>query len=164
MQRGLTLLTKSTFSSVSSVSIDNVFSNDYYQYRIIGNIVGSTNTYSGLKLRSGGTTINNTYIWQLLAAGSSSYSAVRNTNDIMAVGYIRSTGAVISICELLNPYQNTYKSISTTWPYDDLFNAGIAFNAQAFSTNFTTSCDGVYIYPLSGTMTGTISIYGFDKS
>lgn len=161
---GLVFITKQTFSSVTSVSFDNCFSADYSQYKIISDVTGSANSYALMKLRASGSTIANTYLWQLLSAGSTTVGGARNTNDNFALSYYRTNGSVISIAEILNPYQATYKTMQTAWAYDDVFGTGISLNLQSFGSNFTTQCDGFEAYPLAGTFTGTIYVYGYVES
>jgi 23S rRNA-/tRNA-specific pseudouridylate synthase len=164
--RGLVLLAKDTFTSVSSVQFDNVFSATYKQYKIIVNALGSTTTTSlNFRLRVGGSDNSSTnYQRQLITGNNTTVSAARLTSEtswVAFAGAVKSTEKNIVVCEVLNPFQTTYTSGTRSNQYETSGN--IELQVGAFGITVTTSYDGFTILPGSGTITGTITVYGLAE-
>lgn len=154
--RGLVLLAKDTFSAASSVQFDNVFSNTYKQYKIIFN---ETNNITYARLVTSGTpNTGSIYLRQRIEASSTSVSGARATET----SWTEISGSyATTIFEILNPFQSTYTSAISLSAYSVTSN--IVLNTRAFGTTGTTSFDGIYFFPPSGTITGTITIYGLAE-
>ena len=161
--RGLVLLAKDTFSAVSSVSFDNVFSANYNQYKIIINISSAAGAYAYMRLRASGTDNTSTdYKRQYIYADSTSIGQARGTADSRWDGIAElNTYANINIIEVKNPFQTAYTSAInaiTDASTGNIFNTNIAFGIGV-----TTSYDGFTVEPNTSTITGTITVYGLAQ-
>ena len=162
--RGLVFIKKVTGTGVSTISVDNCFSSTYSQYRIIFDIsasVGQTN----MRLRASGTDNSSTnYRRQYFNIFSTSRDAARDTGQT-AWGGVGSIAAIpeISILEVLNPFQTKNTNAFYAMCYDPVANTNLY--VANFGINVTTSYDGFTILPdASGTITGTIYVYGYVNS
>ena len=161
---GLVYITKSTFSSVTSVSIDNCFSADYSQYKIIYDLtdsVGDNNT--NVYLRAGGVNeTGSTYTRQYVYAAATTIAAGRITTTYWN-GFMQATptNATIGILEILNPYQSTY---TTAWNVCKAnSDPNIVLISNAFGSTVTTSFDG-FQASFPNNTSGTIYVYGYVES
>jgi hypothetical protein len=165
--QGLVLINTTSFSAVASQSINDVFSATYTNYKIVFDVIGSTsNNNLQMRLRVGGadnTTSN--YNRQNFVSSSTSNTGTRvaTTNLWGAVGqevsqFFRTT----QIFEVYNPFVSAATSALSISPVNYHDGAGIflAFNGYGFSA--ATSFTGFSIFPVSGTMTGSVSTYGFN--
>ena len=165
---GLQLISTQSFSSVSTVEFDNVFSDKYVQYKVIG-AVKTSGADAGLHLRfrTGGS--NNTssiYNIQQYVGNGSSQGGVRYTSQTYwfeFLGIAKSSFEPVVITELMNPYQTTYTSGLKMGGMNNE-TASIQHDLRALGTNATTSFDGFAIIPSAAVnLTGTISVYGYYK-
>jgi hypothetical protein len=161
---GLVFIKKATGTSVSTISIDNCFSSTYSQYRIIFDIsasVGQTN----MRLRANGADNSSTnYRRQYFNIFSTSRDTARDTGQSAWLG-VGSIDAVqeISICEILNPFQTKNTNMFYASCYQPVANTNLY--VAMYGINVTTSYDGFTILPdVSGTITGTIYVYGYVNS
>ena len=159
---GLTLINTTTFSSVTSVSIDSLFSSTYDNYQIV---FTTTSTSGGadirMKLRSGGAdNSSNDYV---TSASYMQSGALTNIGGTTTTGwFIVSNGSAImtSIINLSNPnLASSTKSgvFSTMGGTNDRYTFGGFYKQNA--TQFT----GLSVATGAATMTGQISIYGLAK-
>lgn len=164
--KGLVLLAKDTFSAVSTVSFDNVFSNTYKQYQIIINATGST-TNVGINCRgrtSGSDYSTASYSRQQIYAYGSTAAAFRYTSETSwAIGNVNSSFVNVMPFEILNPYQSTYTSAVSLYTTNPTGTGSIESGYYAHGITVTNSFDGITIFVASGTMTGSIMIYGLAQ-
>ena len=152
---GAVKLNKSTFTTQSSVSVNSVFSAAYSTYIISYNFTSSAATLWRLRLRTSGT--DNTsanYNYQLFSANSTTLTGARSLSDNnykMDNNNNNNHGGQIV---LINPFdtEKTYGTANTT--------SGADFTLSDLQFNATTSFDGFSIYPDSGTLTGTFTVWG----
>jgi hypothetical protein len=162
---GLTLITAETaFTSAASVSVNNCFTSTYTNYKLILNVPTSSNNV-GFKLRASGTDSSTGYYsvnFDMYSsnAGISSTAVQQNTTSLSVSG---AQGQ--SILEIFNPQlaQITgFASQGVVWE-------PTTPRAQSTATNtlgnhsVASAYDGFTIAPLSGTFTGTYTLYGYAK-
>ena len=159
---GAVLLNTTTFSAVSSVSINNVFSATYDNYLIDLNVTSiSTNGQIGFRIGSSGTPITTSTYY-----GGGYYSYTASTSGVFAsaagtYGYLGGIDAGAQSCttfRIMNPYlaQRTgYLS-----HHSILSSTGYAYNYGGSNTNSTSYTD-CFIVPTAGTITGTVRVYGY---
>lgn len=164
MANGLILLAKDTFSTVSSVSFDNIFSNTYDQYKIVVNAkTSSAGDGMAVRLRVGGSDNSTSsyvrqYLWGTNTSAVGAVASSQNTWRFSGFG----TTENVTIFELSNPFQTEYTTAicnTLTAPNGniELWNWGWGFNG-------TTSFDGLTFLGESGaTLTGSVAIYGLAK-
>jgi len=162
---GLVYITKITGTNVATLDLDNCFSADYSQYKLVIDVEGTSGTYAYMRLRTGGST-NSGAIYNRQYGGSSSTTILggRNTSQTSWLGILeQNVGTrVCTNFEILNPYQSTYTTASSLEA--SYSNTSPILLAFAFGTNVTTSFDGFSIYFDTGNVNGTVYVYGYVES
>jgi hypothetical protein len=155
-----------SFTSASAISLNDVFSTSYDNYRLIANVSQSDSSV-GMACRvrvSGSDLTSSTYKWARYFNFSNDASYLGGSNNsttsIDVPGGI--TDRSLIIFDIGNPFNlfNTHVQIRSSF-----------LNSSSFSYNFTTtgsvnntlSYTGFTIFPSAGTITGTISVYGYNK-
>ena len=162
---GLVFINTTSFSAVSSQSVNNVFSSSFDNYYIICDISNFSGTDAALRfrLRASGTdfTTANHYIGNAAGTFPSSFAFSSTTSDTS--GYIGYGGASTS-----NTFFATLASPQLTRNKQMVVNTFRQFGT--FGTNFVTSTfptsssyDGFTLIPTAGNISGSVSIYGFNK-
>jgi hypothetical protein len=158
---GWSKITSSSFTAQSAVSVNNCFSSTYLNYRVVINFTSSASNSLYGRLRVSGsdnTTSNYNYGWTYSQVGNGGATAVVGQNNVSNF-YLQDTvtGSVghFQTLDLANPFASAYTIGTSQAIWGGYYmNGGGNFNA-------TTSFDGITIYPISGTITGTITIYGY---
>ena len=160
---GMVLLNTTSFSAVASQSVNDVFSSTYENYLILGNNIQSTSGGNiTMRLRVGGAdnssaNYNRGYvIW----TGSSLSGADENAATSWTIGRGDVSLSSAFNIQLNSPFTATYTSgighwslLNSTDPY---------YVGQSLGTTVTTSYTGFTLFP-SGNMTGSVSVYGYNK-
>jgi hypothetical protein len=157
---GLTLIKTTSFTAQATVSFDNVFTSEFTNYRALINAASSTGTTMGAQMRDGGSPITtSTYNAQVNDIGSTSYFAVRITAAASVnITTIVSGSDTVADIVIGNPAlsKNTVFITNAYYPSINI--------SQIYGENTNaTAYDGVQFILPTGTMTGTISIYGMKK-
>ena len=163
--QGLTLINTTSFSGVASQSVNSVFTSTYDNYKIvcyISNFTGS-DTDLRFRLRASGTdyTTGNHYIGNINGTFPSSISFSRTTSDTS--GYIGRGGTSTNntfFAELSSPQLAVNKQMTVT-----SFRQFASFGLNVTSSTFPTSSsyDGFSLIPVSGNISGIVSVYGYNK-
>jgi hypothetical protein len=150
-----------TFTGASSVSLNNVFSATYQNYKIIGNLSGSTGNTGDFRLRvSDADNSTSNYVRQTINADSTTLTAATQTSTSWTQFFIYGTTNV-SIFEAIitNPFateRTAYFSRSTQ--------EGTSLKIQGGTHNVSSSFTGFTLLAQSGnTISGTVRIYGFNN-
>ena len=158
-----------TFTGVSSISLNGVFTSAYTNYRVLFNILSSTGTGGsvGIRLRNAGTDRNGTNYGtsgiQMNTAGSNSaYNAVTTFFDSGYL-YIATSAYNSGTLEVKNPVASTIKT-TMQCVQNGVTSAGVV---ASWVTNclydFADTNDGISILPTgAATITGTITVYGYN--
>jgi hypothetical protein len=151
-----------TFSGASSISINSCFTSTYDAYKIVfSSIVGSANALLRLRWRKSGT--DNT--------GATYYSAVHFTNWSGVAGVSTSSAAATSSAILSLPTTQGSLSLEVYSPLSrpKVTGLGVAAGPEdrgvyisAYMNN-TDTYDGITFFPASGTIDGTVRIYGYKN-
>jgi hypothetical protein len=165
-KNGLILIKKQSGTSVSSIDIDNCFSDNYIQYRIITDVTSSiANIAVNAQYRSGGSTTTSGYSYQYMIGSTTVIVGARATSQSSAayIGGTKSTNlSEIAVTEIRNPFQTQYTTAITFMAQES--SGSINCDVFSNSTSATTSFDGIRILPSSGNITGTIYVYGYVNS
>ena len=156
---GLSLIDEESFSAVSSVSLNNVFSATYENYRIVLTGTGSADPGLYVRLRASGTdATGSNYSRQLVNAGSTTVGGSRqDTTYWYPIPLYTSDDNCMSM-DLCRPF----KAARTIGTYVGNYgNSSTSFYTGSLNHTLTVSYDGITFYPSSGTMTGTIRVYGY---
>jgi len=152
-----------TFTGVTSLSLNGVFSSGYDNYRIIIRSVYSTGTNGFMRLRAAGTdnTTASSYVVQELTASSTSVNGSRITAD----NWRSWSGAVTITNGVAFDIYSPFLATSTALTSSEINSSSGAYLANYAGThNQTTSYDGATFYVTSGNITGIIRVYGYQNS
>jgi hypothetical protein len=162
---GMVHLNTSTFSSAASVSVDNVFTTTYDNYRILFNITAASATNVPLRWygRTSGSDVTSTYVHQIIIAESGSITGGRYSNSEFAQTSNSYPAFTQGALDLLSPKLSN----KTIWETSNFYisNSGLPYRLSYggyFDGN--NSFDGIKLFPTSGTFSGTMRIYGLRNS
>ena len=157
---GMVLLNTTSFSAVASQSINDVFSATYKNYKIFANINHSTgNTGLALRLRVGGSdnsTASSYTTIQVRGTGSSAIVTTPAAANIASVGAISNT----LINGIEGAFYSPFEATATGFQFNSLNTDGPQIYLNSGNHNQTVSYDGFTLSVASGTITGTVRIYG----
>jgi len=154
-----------TFSGCSTLSLNGIFSAAYNHYKIVCSNTGSTSiTALNFKMRASGTDSTGLYYGGANGANSeSNYTIFVQLNGVSAMRFgVAKSGETATVEMIIsNPFSS---SARTQFANSYIFTDGT--NGRAYysggSNVESTSFDGLTLIPDTGTITGTISIYGFN--
>jgi len=152
-----------TFTTVgTNLSLNGVFSSTYRSYMIVFDCSHSTNASFDVRLRVSGTDTSSAYFYNIidyysnsatvdLAQGNSASSIVLADSGNSRRGFRMDVlNPFVATQTFLNTMVSGYKSAT---PRQE---ANLSFATQGGSTSF----DGITFIPSTGTMTGTVTVYG----
>ena len=166
----LTLVSTTSFSAVSSQSFNNVFSSTYTNYKVMMNFHTSGGATTSFRFRAAGS--------DLTAANYSGGQYIfNNVNNAGSANWSTSQDSTATL--ILNNYNNTSgvpTGIDMT-VYDPMSTSGRKnYSANVVTSNIyyglswgmyygstSTAFDGFSLIMTSGTMTGSVSVYGMSK-
>jgi hypothetical protein len=166
---GLTLLGTLSFTSQSSVSFNNVFSANYDSYRVVGNFnTPSTNLFTRFRLRAAGTD-NTTSAYQ------GTKISVTTLGAVAAYGDAGATSTGLFDCEAAGNNGANYSiSVDIHTPFlatrttASMINTGISSDFKSFIGGMIHSVDASYdgftMFTNTGSISGTMRVYGYRKS
>jgi hypothetical protein len=164
---GLTLINTTSFSAVASQSVNDVFSATYDNYLILTNIqntVGDSNLTFRLRVSGTDNSASN-YQWVTKYNTSSNSAFVGDATPggtttswkIQDISLNTTGNATINIFNPFATKHTTFKSLDT-------FSLSPVFSIErGGATTVTTSYTGFTVIAGSNSITGTISVYGFNK-
>lgn len=162
IQPGLVHLHTESFISQLAVSIDNVFTSDYESYRITYRLDPELDRAQFMRLRANGSDITTgDYNWsrtattyagaaQLAGSASVDYWALTTTST--------STRFSFGVADIIAPNLPAHTGFLNLSAWDNssgLYTGAYYANTQA---------DGFTVYGNSGSITGSLSIYGYRNS
>jgi hypothetical protein len=148
-----------TFSAVTSLSLNGVFTADFDNYVIsISSTVATGDVGLRMRLRLSGTDATTNYVRQYLSVDGSSINAGRETSQSEAgLGAVRTSftnGQTVMIYGSSLAQATAFRSIDV----DGISSAYIQEWAGTHST--ATAYDGVTLFPTSSNITGALQVYG----
>lgn len=154
---GIVLLNTTTFTTVASQSINNVFSATYQNYLVQFKGGASADTTLKMNLRVGGVdnTTASSYVLQRVNADSTTLAAARSTTTFWDSMNVYSTQDNIFNLTISNPFAAEFTLINANNTKYNVYQAFGGFHNQ------NTSYDGFTFTPSTGTITGTVRIYGY---
>jgi hypothetical protein len=154
-----------TFSAASTVDLSNSFSSAYDHYLINGSITSSADGDLLYRWRvSGSDDSSANYHYQLADISGATGTNVRLTGQTSGrLCATRASSARESFkTELYNPFLTATKNyVGHAAIFSD---SSIYINQISGSFNSATSFTGMTVYPSSGTITGSLFIYGYKNS
>lgn len=162
---GLDIIATQTFTSVSSVSVNDVFTSTYRNYKVnIVDIEGSTNVAYSFRMRASGSDASgsNTYVQRGLTSINSALTNLASSLNLGNVGdAVNNEKIAWASMEFKNPQvaQATNvitQSYSRTSLDDGFYIIGCRHTP-------TTSYDGFSLFTNTGTFSGRLSVYGYRE-
>lgn len=166
----MVLLSSNTVSASSGTTVDNVFTSDYTNYKIIAHLTGfhTTTQQFQMVLRASSTDdTNSSYSSGVRTFRISADAEFETRNDATTSWNVSGwdgsqTGNAISReISLFGPQSNRRTLFSGTGMTDEVAEQQFIYFGGSFEN--TTSFDGIKIYPSAGTWTGQINIYGYAE-
>jgi hypothetical protein len=166
-QGGLVLLNSTTFSGVTTLSIDNVFSATYTNYRLVfQGTHSSTGTSLRLRLRVGGAdNTSSNYVFGNGASNSAASFANINSSTGTTSFYVGELNSVIQsgTCEIFNPFAAFRTAYFENFVGINSVDAAAATMGGGCMT-VATSYTGFTLFPAANNMTGNVQVYGYKNS
>lgn len=160
---GLVLIGTTSFSAASAVNINDVFSSTYDNYRIVCNFTPSDNGDLNFRYRVSGAdnTTSNYYYQGIDIAGTSStpFRLGAQTNGRLAAAQTNVENSFSA--DMFAPNLTRKKRTNSYAGRETNSSPGIVFLSTTFDA--TTSFTGFSLYNNNGTITGTVSVYGYAK-
>jgi hypothetical protein len=165
----LSLIRTVSFSSATSaspVSVAGVFTSDYDNYRVVLKYTATASGSTAFQfLNSGGVVSGAFYRGQTSRSFEDVVDGISNFNTSSWGNFAYSFGTNTSYstlsCDIVSPNLNTPSSATTNFYCDNVgypsnltMNGGFMYAAQGVMTGFR-------IYPNSGNITGSLSVYGY---
>lgn len=150
-----------TFSGSSGVEVQNCFNSDFLNYKVYITYYGSAGTNSQIQYMTGTNTrdTDSTYDrWGFYYLnGLTNFTAASQPNQFVANHGTSSTSPSAAELTVFKPNATGGITVSSnhSWAADSGLATWLDFNKRA-SGGFT----GIYFFPASGTVTGTITVYG----
>jgi hypothetical protein len=153
-----------SFSGTSSISLNNIFSSTYLNYRIVLNSTISGAGHMGIRLRSSGSDNSTSkyysgYFYNNWSNNSTGVDDSGLTTSWTRMGYTNYSGGFVNICyDIFEPQTTTRTTINALQSRSDavgVFLGGDYDDVQQF--------DGITFIPSTGTTTGTVTVFGYKK-
>jgi hypothetical protein len=162
---GLTRVNTTTFSAVSSQSVNDVFSSTYDAYKIVYNFTANNDTVLRMQMRVGGANATGAnYARQsIVIAGTG--TAVTASRSASQTGYDvtdivnKATGEIT----VYNPNKAEATSFTAFGGKDVGSNGNQTWQTTNGSHTLATSYTGFTISVAAGTITGELSVYGLAR-
>jgi hypothetical protein len=165
---GLTYITSATFSGAGTKSINSCFSTVYTNYRIIVQIDSvSANSVVALRWRSGGgDNITANYYWStnnVFASGTSAITAA-SSDTSWTLFYTNTTIPSMAVIEACGPNkaQSTFATLASSG--DNSAHTAWTASQGGHFQNQNYQADGLTVFTSSGTLQGTITVYGYRQA
>jgi hypothetical protein len=164
---GLVFITSVAFSAVASVSVNDCFSSTYNNYRIIvsnGSASHTGNQTLEMRLRVGGSdnTANN-YNWARFVYYNGGSGAVGATDSSFEINGATAFTNFHAAIDMIDPQRTSATQFSGSSLVNQNGNLALVGNSGGVMT-VTTSYTGFTLFVTSGTFSGTIEVFGYQKA
>ena len=158
---GLNLIATDSFSAVSAITKDSLFSTTYDNYRILIEFTCTATASFNYYFRSSGSNITSGYARQTLGSTGTTVNAARSTAaGEGTVANSLSTGRNFIIFDIASPFLTQRKAVIT----EALCTYDTVINERYMNVgDDSSSCTGIYLFPNTGNITGKVSYYGYGK-
>jgi hypothetical protein len=166
---GLVLVNKTDFTAQSAIQLNNIFTTTYDNYFFVYNLTASSVGNNAIRLQMvDGTTPQTGALYSYAGNGLNSLNATVNTNGTGQTSFTfiwTDSGAADltnGVFNFISPNKAvrtglTFQSYNYNGVSDWCYNGGGVFNA-------TTQLEGIRLIPNSGTISGTIRVYGYRNA
>lgn len=152
-----------TFSTVTTLSLNGVFTSTYDNYMIVWRNLGSSPVNGNARMRASGTdnSTASSYVSQQVFVSGTSSTAARTTSTFWSPITHLDNGVLDGrTIFLFGPFLAQPTAFFTT-TFDGGASGSLYYHAGTH--NQSVSYDGITLYPNSGSMTGTVGVYGCNQ-
>jgi hypothetical protein len=151
---GLTFLARQTFTTTTSIIIDNVFTSVYDNYQIIINATAAAvPTETNLNLRGAGTNITTNYFDQFIQGATTNITAQQTSTTAVKIGRLDTTGGMVNL------YLGSPALAQRTYGLSNSMDSSATIRQHGILNTNAISYDGFRI-TFGGNTTGQIRVYG----
>jgi len=150
-----------TFTGVTSLSLDGVFSARYQNYFIIMTRAQTSNGSTfNTRLRVGGVdnSTASAYVIQRLIVDNTAINGARVTSNLWSILYASSNAANMGTIEIARPFDVNRTTFTSS---NQAADGGAFMTLYSGSHNADTSFDGITFTETDGNSTGTVRVYGY---
>jgi hypothetical protein len=151
-----------TFSGASSVSLNDVFSTTYDNYKLVIKLVATLDSRLDFRMRvSGADNSTSNYYKQSNISKDVAVAGAESLAQDKFIGYGTNTSTTPILCDVFSPFiaeataflgwNHKVETLAST--HENNFSSGIHNVASSFT--------GISLIAASGTISGTISVYGY---
>jgi hypothetical protein len=164
---GMVLLNTTSFSAVATQSINSVFSATYDNYRIVVNTSASATTSGQIRMNlraSGADLALNEYRNGGLLMRSTAANANFNANGVdqwRLTESLITNGTIGLSIDIISPFLSQLTKMNYVTSGQDASSIIGVVGGGIYGDN--ASADGIKLAVTAGTITGTISVYGYNK-
>jgi len=163
---GMTLLSATTFSAVSSHAVDSVFTSTYKYYRAVLKFTASGLNTMTVRFRASGTSNTSANYYSVTrstdSAGTNEYVGSIAATSISLLGKYNTDFNGVSF-DILDPQAALDKVITGTAFSRGSQTGGLATVNFGGAFNSSSAMDGLELIASSGTISGTLKIYGYQN-
>lgn len=152
-----------TFTGVSVVNLNGVFSSGFARYRILltmGDASSATSSTVRMNVRSGTTSLTTGYTAQGVQQTASNAPSAWNYTWTGAAVALCNLGQTTAAIEVYNPYTSGTRTTGSNTAYGWTGSAE-QYVSSIFFTSSTSQYDGVSFDVSAGTAFGTLQVYGY---
>lgn len=149
-----------TFSTASSISINGCFSSTYSNYLIQAQFTSTASNQIDFRFRTSGTDNSTSNYTKIRWDGRANSVSVQTAQTSGALGQNTNGQDGSFITDIVNPFQTKYTQY---------YSRGMQLNDTSHNPydwrgafNGTTSFDSLTLLPAAGTLTGSVSVYGYN--
>jgi hypothetical protein len=161
----ITLISETTFSAVTTASVNDVFSATYDNYVIeLTDLVPAIDGNISVRLRvAGADNSSSNYTFGRMIIGAAASQAFANTNNGTGSSFV-----VVSSLAALDNNHSTFKMLSpfkTKKTGYTAYGAGLSFDLSGGNMTVTTSYTGFSLFNAAGgNIAGTVRVYGLRNT
>jgi len=152
-----------TFTGVSSVSLNSCFTSTYQRYKLLISVYGSTTATLNMKFREATTDKSASYYGGAFYVQYNNVSGVfnlsNNASNFELIDTMQTSSTGLSSVDSTIDFQNVSSGTITGQTFEQI---GIA-TYFGYKNQSMSAFDGFSLIPASGTITGTLSVYGYKN-
>jgi len=165
---GMVLISTTDFTTgVASVTVNNVFTSSYRNYRLVLSNLGGSGAIQALLMRlrkSGTDNTSNIYYRQNISASSTSVTAGRTQSTSWTIGGVRDQGPMAVSIDIFSPQISTQKTNALgSFMQNSTSEPELISNGWQHDLATSADFDGVTIYPSSGSIYGYLYVFGYGQ-
>lgn len=153
-----------TYTGATSVTIQNVFSSQYRNYKILVSCAGSTGCEIAIRFASGGTPNSATSYkaggWRYATNVTDNYSGSSLNYAPLALCNSAQANNITATYDIFNPMvTGNTNFVGQSVGYGGTYATALSYAGFFLADN---NFDGIYLYPTAGNFTGTVQIFGYN--